>query len=55
MSLTVEDFEDALVAVCALKAKTSYIITRDEEFLRAELPVKTITPDEFIGMLNMTN
>ena len=51
MSLPIEDFEDALVSVCALKANVDYIITRDEKFLKADLPVRRITSNEFIDML----
>jgi len=42
----VKDFEDALVAVCALKADLDYIITRDVEFLTFE---KSISPDDFVS------
>ena len=52
MSLSIADFEDALVAVCAKKAGADYIITRDDEFLKAALPVKLITPKEFAAMLS---
>ena len=51
MSLSMEDFEDALVSVCALKANADYIITRDERFLKADSPVKRIAPNGFVDML----
>ena len=51
MSLSIEDFEDALVSVCALKANVDFIITRDEKFLKADSPVKRITPNGFVDML----
>ena len=51
LSLPIEDFEDALVAVCAKKAGADYIVTRDEKFLSGDSPVKTIAPNEFVSML----
>jgi len=41
---TIEDYEDALVAVCASKIDAGYIITRDEGFLQAQSPVSVVTP-----------
>ena len=51
MSQSINDFEDALVVVCAEKANVDYIVTRDEKFLLAESPVKIIRPDEFADIL----
>ena len=48
LSFPIDDFEDALVAVCAKKAKADYIITRDEKFLNADSQVKIITPTELL-------
>jgi len=47
LSLPISDFEDALVVVCAQKAKADYIITRDEKFLTNASTVKTISPNDF--------
>ena len=52
VSLPIDDFEDALVVVCAGKAKADYIITRDDEFLQAPSLVKLITPKAFVDMLS---
>lgn len=52
MSMTIDDFEDALVVVCALKAKASYIVTRDEEFLLKDSPVELIKPKPMLSILN---
>ena len=49
VALSIADFGDALVAVCAEKAGADYIITRDEEFLTEPSPVKTISPNNFIA------
>jgi predicted nucleic acid-binding protein len=51
LSLSIEDFEDALVVVCAQKAGADYIVTRDEKFLQAASPVKLITPKDFMNTL----
>ena len=40
-----EDFEDALIMVCAEKANIDFIITRDEIFLTAE---KAVSPPDFL-------
>ena len=50
-SLPVDDFEDALVAVCAKKAGVDYIVTRDDKFLRDNLLVPVISPNELLEML----
>ena len=50
LTLLIEDFEDALVVVCAQRAGADYIVTRDEEFLSVESPVKLISPKDFVTM-----
>lgn len=52
LSVPIEDFEDALVAVCAQKAGADYIVTRDDKFLRDKSQVKIITPKELIDTLH---
>ena len=44
----IDDFEDALVAVCASKIDADYIITRDEGFLQAQSPVPLVAPAGFL-------
>lgn len=51
LSLPLEDFEDALVIVCAKNANADYIVTRDDDFLRVDSPVKLISPKEFMSIL----
>jgi len=51
LSLPIDDFEDALAAVCAVKAEADYVVTRDDEFLRNVSPVKTVRPKELLEML----
>jgi predicted nucleic acid-binding protein len=47
----IEDYEDALVAVCASKIGADYIITRDEGFLQTQPPVPLIAPAAFLKIL----
>ena len=44
----IDDFEDALVAVCASKMGADYIITRDAGFLQAQSPVPVVAPAGFL-------
>lgn len=50
LSLSIDDFEDALVAVCAKKANADYIVTRDDKFIQSASPVKAIAPKELVNM-----
>ncbi len=43
-----DDFEDALMVVCAEKERADFIITRDEELLKCDFAVKTVSPSEFL-------
>ena len=44
----IDDFEDALIAVCASKMDADYIITRDEGFLQAQSPIPVVAPAGFL-------
>jgi predicted nucleic acid-binding protein len=47
-----DDFEDALVVVCAEKAALDYIITNDKGFLgSSELSVSSLSPADFLLQL----
>ena len=48
----IDDYEDALAAVCALKIGADYIITRDEGFLQAQLPVPVVAPAGFLRIVS---
>lgn len=50
LTLWIDDFEDALVAVCAETVGADYIVTRDEEFIKCTPTVKAITPKELVGI-----
>jgi predicted nucleic acid-binding protein len=44
-----QDFEDALVVVCAEKTNLNYIVTNDKSFLgRTDLSVPAISPADFL-------
>ena len=46
--LVMEDFEDALLAQCAKRLKTDYIVTRNpKDFMNS--PVPPIKPDDFLN------
>ena len=45
------DYEDAVLAVCALRADADYIATRDRGFLDAESPVLTKTPASLLRII----
>jgi len=47
LMLPMKDFEDALQAVCARRAKCGYIITRDEQHYEGA-PVPAVTPERFL-------
>jgi predicted nucleic acid-binding protein len=51
LKLSNDDFEDALVSVCAARVAADCIVTRDEGFLKADSPVKAISPSEFLSGL----
>jgi predicted nucleic acid-binding protein len=51
LAMPMNDFEDALVAVCAKKAGVDYIVTRDDKFLQSNSPVPLISPDRLLGLL----
>jgi predicted nucleic acid-binding protein len=49
LDLLMNDFEDAIVAVCARKIEAAYIISRDEKFIKADTEVKMITPKQLLA------
>jgi len=55
ISSSIDDFEDALVTVCAKKAGVDYVISRDDEYLNANSVVKVIKPKEFLKILTETD
>jgi predicted nucleic acid-binding protein len=50
LSSGIDDYEDALLSVCAAKAKSKYIITRNvKDFANSKVP--PITPDDFLKQI----
>jgi len=47
LMLPMPDYEDALQAVCARRAKCTYLITRDEAHYEGA-PVPAVTPERFL-------
>ncbi len=48
MELSMSDFEDALVAVCAKRVKAECIITRDKDDF-SKSPILAISPEDFLS------
>ena len=44
LSLPINDFEDAIIAVCAKKIIADCIVSRDEKFIKSKIDVKIVTP-----------
>jgi predicted nucleic acid-binding protein len=51
ISLEMNDFEDAIITVCARKMNVDYIISRDKDFISTDSIVKVISPTEFLNMI----
>jgi predicted nucleic acid-binding protein len=45
-----QDYEDAILALCAEKSKVNYIITRDGDFLAHAETLPVISPQEFLSI-----
>lgn len=52
LSLPMNDFEDAMVAVCAKKINADFIVTRDEKFIKTETAVKAVMPERLFKEIN---
>ena len=48
LDLTIGDFEDALITTCAKRIGADYIISRDDNFMKAASTVQVIYPSEFL-------
>ena len=47
-SSDMDDFEDALLVECAIKAGLDVLVTGDKELLRAQTSIKIVPPSELI-------
>ena len=52
LALPMDDFEDALIDVCAQKINADYIVSRDEKFLKAGTTVEVITPGQLLANIS---
>ena len=52
LELPIDDFEDSLLAVCAVKIDAECIVSRDKEFLKTNSPVRVISPSELLTELD---
>jgi len=48
LTLPMNDFEDAIIAVCAKKVNADYIVTRDEDFIKAKTGVNVVTSEDLV-------
>jgi len=48
LSLPMQDFEDALLAACAEKIGADCIVSRDSGFIKADSPVRVLSPSDFL-------
>ena len=48
LSLPMNDFEDAIITVCAQKIGADKIVSRDERFINAETSIKVVTPEQLL-------
>ena len=48
LSSSMNDFEDAIIAVCAQKIGADRIVSRDERFINAEMSIKVVTPEQLL-------
>ena len=52
LALPINDFEDAIIAVCAHKINADYIVSRDEKFIKAETEVNVVTTRQLIEKIS---
>jgi len=48
LALPINDFEDAIIAVCAKKINADCIVSRDEKFINAGTEIEVVTPKQLI-------
>ena len=52
LELPIDDFEDALVSICASKRGADYIVSRDKDFLSVMDIVPVVAPDSLLKQLS---
>jgi predicted nucleic acid-binding protein len=51
LALPMDDFEDAVITVCAKKVNADYIISRDESFIKMKNVIEVITPKQLLDKI----
>jgi predicted nucleic acid-binding protein len=52
LGLPMKDFEDAVLAVCAVRAEADYIVTRDEGLICEEgCPISAVHPSDILNVI----
>jgi len=51
LALPMDDFDDAVIVVCAKKIHADYIVSRDKNFINAKIDVEVITAEQLINKL----
>jgi predicted nucleic acid-binding protein len=51
LALPMDDFEDAVISVCAYKVNADYIVSRDESFIKAGSVTEVITPKQLLAKI----
>jgi predicted nucleic acid-binding protein len=52
LELPMDDFEDAVVSICAKKVNADYIVSRDEKFINSGTIVNVVTPTQLLSILD---
>lgn len=52
LNIPMSDYEDAVLAVCAARENSDYIVSRDQGFLNAsESPVEVVSPQTILNII----
>ena len=51
LALPMNDFEDAIITICAQKINADYILSRDEKFIKSGTRVEVITPSKLFAKI----
>ena len=51
LALPMNDFEDAIIVICAQKICADYILSRDEKFIKVSTRVEVITPSQLFAKI----
>jgi len=51
LALPMNDFEDAIIAICAQNINADHILSRDEKFIKASTKVEVITPNQLFAKI----